>query len=128
MCGLTFWFRAVVVLWFNFFCLLRLSFILRSMSAMRNSNQLMIKTKTIVSELRNLTRRLFHILGNSSTHIEYISNVYDKPDIFCNNFSATLTVRKKNLHFENIFQCVIISWRRSAVHKKWPKQQQIWTN
>ena len=57
---------------------------------------------------------------------------YFKPDIFCRNDSPLLTVRKKNQPFENILHLSSadgLSKKRNAqCLKKWPKQQQIWTN
>ena len=101
MCGLTFWFRAVVVLWFNFFDLLHLSFLLKSVSAMYNfrsaDDQNLIKTNT-----RKVSVQKFEIW-----HEDFFTTfclwtflnshwlfVYDKPDICWNIFFPIATVWK----------------------------------
>ena len=98
ICGLTFEFGAVVVNSFNFFYLLRLSFLLKPMFAIvtcclsaDNQN----KYKSAVScEWKIWLGALITILYSwkffKSNRIYY----YDKPDRTCNNFSLCLTVRK----------------------------------
>ena len=59
----------------------------------------------------NLTRRVFHILGNFSNHIDYWISSHGKPDIFCYNLIPLLTVRKKSSFCKIFYNCHIISWR-----------------
>ena len=142
MCGLTFWFRAVVVLWFNFFDLLHLSFLLKSVSAMYNfrsaDDQNLIKTNT-----RKVSVQKFEIWheDNFTTFCSWTFfnshwlHVYDRPDIYWSDLNTILTVEKKINFWKYFswyfFNCHIVSWPAAdevAQYTKWPKQSQLWTN
>ena len=112
MCGLTFWFRAVIVLWFNFFDLLHLSFILKSMSAIQNAynfNQLTIKTNNTSKVSREIWRETHcHNLHSWTFFKSYWLCVYDWPDIVWRSLVQLWPFRNKII-FRQFWKYISIS-------------------